>query len=59
MYEITDRDWAKSPASSTIYGTYNSVENKIYNHMSMLYISIETSTIKQERGVTMIKMLGA
>jgi len=33
MYEITDRDWAKSPASSTIYGTYNSVENKIYNYV--------------------------
>ena len=33
MYEITDRDWAKSPASSTVYGTYNSVENKIYNYV--------------------------
>ena len=33
MYEITDRDWDKSPASSTIYGTYNSVENKIYNYV--------------------------
>ena len=33
MYEITDRDWDKSPASSTVYGTYNSVENKIYNYV--------------------------
>lgn len=32
MYEITDRDWEKSPASSTIYGTYDSVANKIYNY---------------------------
>ena len=29
MYEITDRDWTKSPASSTTYGTYNSSTNKI------------------------------
>lgn len=29
MYEITDRDWAKSPASSTTYGTYNSETNII------------------------------
>ena len=29
MYEITDRDWDKSPASSTVYGTYNSTTNKI------------------------------
>ena len=29
IYEITDRDWAKSPASSTTYGTYNSSTNKI------------------------------
>ena len=29
MYEITDRDWAKSPASSTTYGTYNASTNKI------------------------------
>ena len=29
MYEITDRDWDKSPASSTTYGTYNSSTNKI------------------------------
>ena len=32
MYEITDRDWAKSPASSTTYGTYNSTTNKITNY---------------------------
>ena len=32
MYEITDRDWEKSPASSTVYGTYDSVANKIYNY---------------------------
>ena len=29
IYEITDRDWTKSPASSTTYGTYNSSTNKI------------------------------
>lgn len=29
MYEITDRDWVKSPASSTTYGTYIAGENKI------------------------------
>ena len=32
MYEITDRDWEKSPASSTTYGTYNSSTNKITNY---------------------------
>ena len=32
MYEITDRDWAMSPASSTSYGTYNSSTNKITNY---------------------------
>ncbi len=32
MYEITDRDWEKSPASSTIYGTYNAKTNKITNY---------------------------
>ena len=32
MYEITDRDWDKSPASSTSYGTYNSGTNKITNY---------------------------
>ncbi len=29
IYEIADRDWAKSPASSTKYGTYDSSTNKI------------------------------
>ena len=29
IYEIADRDWEKSPASSTTYGTYSSVTNKI------------------------------
>ena len=29
IYEIADRDWSKSPASSTTYGTYNSGTNKI------------------------------
>lgn len=29
IYEISDRDWSKSPASSTTYGTYNSSTNKI------------------------------
>ena len=32
MYEITDRDWDLSPASSTTYGTYNSSTNKITNY---------------------------
>lgn len=32
MYEITDRDWDKSPASSTTYGTYDSGTNKITNY---------------------------
>ena len=32
MYEITDRDWDKSPASSTTYGTYSSSTNKITNY---------------------------
>ena len=32
MYEITDRDWEKSPASSTVYGTYDPETNKIYNY---------------------------
>ena len=32
MYEITDRDWEKSPASSTQYGTYNASTNKITNY---------------------------
>ena len=29
MYEITDRDWEKSPASSTTYGTYDEATNTI------------------------------
>ena len=29
IYEIADRDWEKSPASTTIYGTYDSSSNKI------------------------------
>ncbi len=32
MYEITDRDWEKSPASSTQYGTYNASSNTITNY---------------------------
>ena len=32
IYEISDRDWNKSPASSTVYGTYNSSTNKITNY---------------------------
>ncbi len=32
MYEITDRDWEKSPASSTTYGTYNPSTNTITNY---------------------------
>ena len=32
MYEISDRDWEKSPASSTTYGTYDSVNNKLINY---------------------------
>lgn len=32
IYEIADRDWDKSPASSTSYGTYNSSTNKITNY---------------------------
>ena len=32
MYEITDRDWDMSPASSTTYGTYNASTNKITNY---------------------------
>lgn len=33
MYEITDRDWTKSPASSTTYGSYNAQTNKITNYV--------------------------
>ncbi len=29
IYEISDRDWEKSPASSTTYGTYNAQNNTI------------------------------
>ena len=29
LYEITDRDWVKSPASSIAYGSYNASTNKI------------------------------
>ena len=32
IYEITDREWNLSPASSTTYGTYNSSTNKITNY---------------------------
>ena len=32
MYEISDRDWDKSPASSTTYGTYNASTNTITNY---------------------------
>ncbi len=32
IYEITDRDWEKSPADSTVYGTYDPTTNKIYNY---------------------------
>ena len=32
IYEIADRDWSKSPAISTTYGTYNSSTNKITNY---------------------------
>ena len=32
LYEITDRDWVKSPASSTVYGTYDSVNNKLIDY---------------------------
>ena len=32
IYEIADRDWAKSPATSLTYGTYNSSTNTILNY---------------------------
>ena len=32
IYEISDRDWVKSPASSITYGTYNSNTNIITNY---------------------------
>ena len=33
LYEIADRDWEKSPASSTTYGTYNPSTNKITGYV--------------------------
>ena len=33
MYEIIDRDWEKSPASSTIYGTYDSINNRLVDYV--------------------------
>ena len=32
IYEIADRDWDLSPASSTVYGTYNSSTNTITDY---------------------------
>ena len=32
LYEIVDRDWIKSPASSTVYGTYNESTKTITNY---------------------------
>ena len=32
LYEITDRDWVKSPASSTTYGYYDEANNRITNY---------------------------
>lgn len=32
IYEISDRDWSKSPASTTTYGTYNEATNTITNY---------------------------
>lgn len=32
IYEITDREWALSPASGTTYGTYNSTTETITNY---------------------------
>ena len=32
MYEITDRDWDKSPAGSDTYGEYDETTNTIYNY---------------------------
>ncbi len=32
MYEIIDRDWEKSPASSTTYGYYDSVNNRLVDY---------------------------
>ncbi len=33
IYEITDRDWEKSPASSTTYGTYDAVNNRLVDYV--------------------------
>ncbi len=33
MYEITDRDWKKSPASSTTFGSYDSSTNTITDYV--------------------------
>ncbi len=33
MYEITDRDWVKSPASAIQHGSYNSSTNTITNYV--------------------------
>lgn len=32
IYEISDRDWIKSPATAITYGTYNSITNIISNY---------------------------
>ena len=32
IYEIADRDWDKSPASSTTYGTYDATTNTLKNY---------------------------
>lgn len=32
IYEIADRDWVKSPASSVTYGTYDSTNNRLVNY---------------------------
>ena len=33
MYEIIDRDWDKSPADETIYGTYDAVNNRLVDYV--------------------------
>lgn len=33
MYEITDRDWDKSPATAITYGSYDKITNKITNYV--------------------------
>ena len=64
IYEIADRDWERSPAQYTSYGTYNSSENKIYNYqygtsnsntknnpyIHALYVNRNSSTIPQAWG---------